>query len=327
MNRYGALFFSFVLVTLICAGPLYGQEKFPTRPIEYIVPAAPGGGADIVSRILADATEQFLGQKIVVINRPGASGSIGLSEIAGARPDGYKIGLAFNGPMTLVPHILQVPYTIDSFTPIMEISEFSSLFCVRPDFPAKTAKEFFEYVKKNPMKVTYGNDGIGNTGHMSAEMIFQAMGVKLRPVPYSGVGDVLKGFLGGQIDVYNGSLQPILPYIETGKARCLFCSTKKGVDAAPGMLTVVDLGIPQAETLIWRGVFGPKGLPADRLAILEKAFQQGARSEKFTKNPAMDPKTGERIVALPGKQFEKIIRAEYAAMGAMAKQLGLVQKK
>jgi tripartite-type tricarboxylate transporter receptor subunit TctC len=302
-------------------------EEFPTRPVEFIVPTRPGGGTDIIGRILAEVAGEFLGQKLVVINKPGASGSIGVSELVTSRPDGYKIGIVYSAPMTMVPHTLKVPYKPDDFTYITQITQAPLIYCVRNDFPAEDAKEFFKYVKKNPGKLTYGNEGIGGSLHLAGERIFRAMDVKLRPVPFPGTGAIVKAFLGGHIDVAGGSVQPMLPHVQAGTIRCLFCSTKEAVEVMPEMMGLAELGIPEVATVSWRGIFGPKGIPSDRVEILRKAFHQAAQSKKFRDTPRLRPETGEKIVISTSRELEELVRSEFNAMKTIAKDLGLGQQK
>lgn len=299
------------------------QEKFPTRPIEVVVPTPPGGGTDTVMRILAEAAEPVLGQKVVVINKPGGSGTVGLNYISQSKPDGYTLGGLWGAPVTMVPHVIKVTFTLDDFSYITQVGKYSSIFCVRSEFPAKTAKEFFEYGAKNPGKLTYANDGVGNSIHFTAERIFPVMGVKLRPVPYGGAGESIKALLGGHVDVYGGSPPPALPHVKAGTVRCLFVATRERLEILPDVPGVADLGHPELDTPIWRGILGPRGIPADRVALLEGAFREAAKSPAFQKTMKG---LGEFIVASTGKEFEQMVRAEAAAMAIIAKQIGLGPK-
>jgi tripartite-type tricarboxylate transporter receptor subunit TctC len=304
-------------------GAVCAQEKFPSRPIEVVVPTPPGGGTDTVMRILAEAAEPILGQKVVVVNKPGGSGSVGLKYIASARPDGYTLGGLWGAPVTMVPHVIRVNFTLDDFSYVAQAGKYASIFCVRSEFPANSAKEFFDYAAKNPGKLTYANDGVGNSIHFSAERIFPQFGAKLRPVPFGGAGESIKALLGGHVDVYGGSPPPALPHMKAGTVRCLFVTTKERVELLPDVPSMTDLGRPDLDTPIWRGVLGPKGIPADRLALLEKAFLEAAKTEPFQKKMK---DLGEFVSPTPGKEFEQLVRNESAAMAAIAKQLGLTPK-
>ena len=325
LSRQGTLLLTLVfLVSGMALTSVAGaQEKFPTRSIEVVVPAAPGGGTDMVMRILAEAAEPILGQKVVVINKPGGSGSVGLNYIAQAKPDGYILGGLWGAPVTMVPHVLKVSFTINDFTYITQVGKYASIFCVRAEFPANNAKEFFEYVAKNPGKLTYANDGVGNSIHFSGERVFIAMKVKLRPIPYGGAGESIKALLGGHVDIYGGSIPPPLPHIKAGTVRPIFITTKERVELLPDVPGVADLGHPELDTPIWRGILGPRGMAADRVAILEKAFREAAQSQRF-RNQMKE--LAEFVVASTGKEFEEMVRAEAAAMAAIAKQIGLAPK-
>ncbi|HSB67881.1 MAG TPA: tripartite tricarboxylate transporter substrate binding protein [Candidatus Methylomirabilis sp.] len=312
-----------LLVVVGVDGLTMAQEKFPAQPIEVIVPTPPGGGTDTVTRILAEAAEPILGQKIVVVNKPGGSGSVGLNYIAKAKPDGYTLGGLWGAPVTMVPHVIKVSFSVDDFTYITQVGKYSSIFCVLSTFPAKTAKEFFEYAAKNPGKLTYANDGVGNSIHFSAERIFPVMQAKLRPVPYGGAGESIKALLGGHVDVYGGSPPPALPHIKAGTVRPLFVTTKERIELLPDVPGMTDLGHPELDTPIWRGILGPKGIPADRVAILERAFREAAKSPSFLQSMK---DLGEFITATTGKEFEQMVKAEAATMAVIAKQIGLAPK-
>jgi len=308
---------------LINVNLINAAEMFPTRPVELIVPAPPGGGTDIMARILSEAIEPFLGQKMVVINKPGGSGTIGLSIIAQAKPDGYTLGCLWNSPLTMVPNMLKVSFTPDDYTYITTVAKGPMIFCVRSEFPAKTPQEFFEYARKNPGKLTYAGDGVGNIVHFSGERVFHAMNVKLRLVPYGGAGESIKALLGGHVDVYGGTVPPALPHIKAGTVRPLFITTKERIEALPDVIGVEDLGHPQVETYIWRGILGPKGIPIDRIGIIDKAVRQAAQTEKVKDQLK---KLGEMTWVISGKQFEEQVRQEITAMATIAKQLGLSPK-
>ena len=170
----------------------------------------------------------------MIENKPGGGGSVGTALITQARPDGYTLLMNFNGPMTTLPHSLQVPYTLDSYTPIIQVGSGSYVLCTAPDFPAANAKELIANLKQNPGKYTYGNDGVGNTMQLAAERIFRHFDVKARPVPFGGAGETARNFLGGHVDFYGGSLPPILPHVAAGKAKCLMLTSAADNPAMPG---------------------------------------------------------------------------------------------
>ena len=312
-----------LLLTLVCVWTAAAGEKFPRRPVELIVPAAPGGGTDIVARILAEAAEPILGQKVVVINKAGGSGTIGLHAITEATPDGHVLGCIYNSPLTMVPNVLRVKFTPDDFSYVTMLAKGPMLFAVRSEFPAKTAAEFFEVAGKSPGKYTYAGDGVGNIVHFAGERVFQAKLVRLRLVPFGGAGESMKALLGGHVNVYGGTVPPAVPHVKADKVRPLFVTSKERVEALPNTPGVKELGKDVPETFIWRGILGPKGIPADRIAILEKAFQQAVQSEAV-RSKLKD--LGEVVAVAGGKEFERAVRDENAEMARVAMELGLSPK-
>ncbi len=302
-------------------GEVFAQEKkFPTRSIELIVATPPGGGNDISARLLSEVMSPALGQKIVISNKPGASQTLGTNETTKAKADGHTILILSNAPLTMAPYVLKVPYSLDDLSYIAWVNKGAIVISVNSDSPIKTAEELFVYAKNNPRKLTYGGDGIGNIGQFAGEKVFYQKGSTFRFVPYNGSGDVVKAILGGHIDVAGSSLMSIMPHIKSGKVRPLFVTTAERVKSLPNVPGTVDLGLPDAATNVWRGILGPKGIPADRLAILEKAFQDACLSPKVKE---FFEQQGDEAVGGPGKEFEKMVRAEAKGNAIIAKQIGL----
>jgi len=319
--RWSSLFVA-LAATLATAG-VSAQEKFPSRPIEIIVPTAAGGGTDIAFRMLAEIAEPMLGQKVVVSNKVGGGGFIGMTAIVRAKPDGYTLGGLWNAPLTMTPHMQPAPYTPNDYTTLTLADSAATIFCTKSDFPANNGKEFIDVLKANPGKYTYGNDGVGGTLHLAAERIFSKMGAKARPVPFAGAGETLKNFLGGHIDIYAGSITPILPYLKDGTAKCLLVTTAKRVETIPQASSLADIGVPEAQTVLWHGLIAPNGVPAERMALLERAFRDAARSDKFREYMQT---RGIEVNASSGAEFRKLIDTEYAAMGEVMKSLGLAKQ-
>jgi tripartite-type tricarboxylate transporter receptor subunit TctC len=317
------LLVTIALLTAVAVSPAMAQEKFPSRPIEVILPVPPGGGSDIAVRLLGELLEPMLGQKIVVVNKPGASGALGMSAIVQARPDGHTLGGLWNAPLTMTPHSHEVPYSSQDYVAISLIDTAPLVMCTKPDFPANSGKEFIEVIRSNPNKYTYGNDGVNGTVHFSTERIFTKLGIKARPVPFGGAGETMKNFLGGHVDIYGGAISTILPQVTAGGAKCLLLTSKEKSAAVPQAASLAELGMPETATYVWHGIIGPKGIPPDRVAILEKAFAQAANDPKFRQS--MESK-GVNVVGSNGAEFRRLIDTEYKAMGEVAKSLGIAKK-
>lgn len=313
-------------VTLVLAGVSAGsssasaQEKFPSRTIEMVIPTAAGGGTDIAMRMLAELAEPLLGQKIAVVNKTGGGGGIGMVAVIKAKADGHTIGGLWNAPLTMTPHLLPVPYAPTDYTTVTLSTWAPLVQCVKAAFPAKTGKELIEEIRKSPDKYTYGNDGVGGTAHLASERIFSKLGVKARAVPFNGAGETLKAFLGGHVDIYAGSIAPIQPYVKDASAKCLVLTSPERNAAVPDAASLTDLGLPNEGTVLWRGIIVPNGIPQDRMAALEKAFVEAAKSEKFRN--FMEAR-GEEAKGSTPAELRKLIDSEFAAMDTITTALGL----
>lgn len=312
-----------VIIPALVAGVAAAEDKYPARPIEVIVPYPPGGGQDIVTRILAEAVEPILGQKLVIANKPGAAGAIGTQGLVQAKPDGYTVESVFIANLVMAPHVLKVAYTPEDYVPVAQLSSLPLVFCVRPDFPARDGKELIAHARQHPEKLTYAGDGVGGGVHLAGERIFQAVGARLRLVPFGGAGESIKALLGGHVDIYGGSIPPALPHAQAGKVRCLLLTSRDRNDQLPGVMGAGDLGVPEAGSVLWRGVIAPKGVPPDRLAILARAFREAVQTERVR---AQLRKLGEDVTASPGEEFGRLIRADYEAFAAVVRQLSLGKK-
>ena len=310
------------LAALPLAGP--AQEKFPSRPITLYIPAPPGGGTDSVGRALAELVEPILGTKVVVENKPGAGGTLGVTLLTQAKPDGYTLAGAYNGPLTALPHTLAVSYGLDSYIPIIEFGASGYVFCVKSDFPVKDAKEMIEHLKKNPGKFTYAVDGIGNTVHLGAEILFNKVGVKARPVPFNGSAEQVRAVLGGHVDIFTGSSGAVLAHVKAGTLKCPFVTTTARNPAVPDAVGLGDLGVSDFQAALWWGLIAPKGTPPDRVKILEDAFRKAMESPKFK---AVLATLGATAPTGGSKEFANHIKTEYDLSGAAVKQLGLTPKQ
>jgi tripartite-type tricarboxylate transporter receptor subunit TctC len=288
--------------------------------IRLIVPTAAGGGTDGFFRVLAKEATPFFKDPIVVINAPGAGGTIGVAQMVHATPDGQTLAAVWLGPVTVSPHTMKVPYTPNDYIPVIQLTSAPYVFCVHPDFPATDGKSFIEELRKNPDKYTYGDDGAGGPGQLAAERIFRAMKVSARDIPYKGAGETLTGFLGKHIDIYVGSVPPILQYAQIGQAKCVLLSSAERVASLPSASGLRDLGIAEDETILWRAVLAPKGTPPAKIAELEAGFEKAANQPATRK--FLDD-AGEQLLIRKGAALRQYIDKEYEALGKLTKELNL----
>jgi tripartite-type tricarboxylate transporter receptor subunit TctC len=320
-RRSGSIITALVCVAAgLAAHAVRAEDAYPRKPITLIVPGPPGGGTDLLARQVAEAVRPTLGVRVVVENKSGAGGALGITLITEARPDGYTLGFVFNGPLTAVPSTRQVAYTVNSYKPLVQIGYSSYVMCVAPDFPASNAHEFLNVLKQNPGKYTYGTDGVGGTMQLAAEQIFQNFGIKETAVPFGGAGETARNFLGGHIDIYGGSLQAILPNVEAKKAKCLLLTSGSDNKAVPQASGVDALGLPKASAGLWWGVIGQKDLPAPIVKTLIDAFTQAAKSPSV--QAALASVNADPVVHGP-EEFRKMIEQEATGFSAVATRLGL----
>jgi tripartite-type tricarboxylate transporter receptor subunit TctC len=294
--------------------------EYPARTIELTIPAGAGGGTDTSARKLAILLEEKLGTSIAILNVGGGGGSVGASQFMQAKPDGYSLFATWNSPLTTVPQVQNVAYTLDSFTPIVSTSETAYTLCVKADFPASTGEEFLAELQANPGKYTYGNDGIGGTMQLAAERIFQARGIEAVAIPFGGAGETLQNFLGNHVDIYGGSISPVLPYVENGEAKCLLVTSAADVPALPGASGLAALGLGDKETLLWRAILGPKGLDPEIVTLLADTIEEAVNDPSYVE---FLKTKGEVPNVVKGEALGARLKSEYDALAEVSKALGL----
>lgn len=303
---------------LATAPPLFAD--YPERAIEMIIPAGAGGGTDTSARKLALLLEEKLGTSIAILNVEGGGGSVGASQFMQKKPDGYSLFATWNSPLTTVPQVQKVAYSLDSFTPIASTSETAYTLCVNADFPATTGAEFLDELEDNPDKYTYGNDGIGGTMQLAAERIFQSRDIKAIPIPFGGAGETLQNFLGGHVDIYGGSISTVLPYVENGEAKCLLVTSATEVPALPGAAGLDELGLGDKETLLWRAVLGPKGLDQAIVDKLSAVIEEAVNDPDYVEFLATK---GEVPNVVTGADLGARLQSESEGLAAVSAALGL----
>jgi tripartite-type tricarboxylate transporter receptor subunit TctC len=247
------------------------QAPYPNKPIRFVVPFAAATGADILCRVLTQELAGVLGQAVVVDNRGGAAGSIGSVEIAKAAPDGYTIGYANVGTLSINRSLLpSLPYNPDAFTPIANLGRVQNVLVVRNDLPVKTVQQLIDYARKNPGKLNMASGGNGTTGHLGGELFKAMAGVFMVHVPYRGAGQALTDLMGGQADLMFDNIASALPHIKAGRVRALGVSGAQRSPVLPDLPTIQEAGLKNYETTAWGGVVGPPGMAAELVQRLNR---------------------------------------------------------
>ncbi len=307
-------------IAALCLSLLLNGQAYAQTVTKLIVPTAPGGGTDALFRVVSKDAQRFLGGPISIQNIPGAGGTIGLAQVVNATPDGYTLAGVWPAPVTVVPQTSKVPYTPNDYIPVIQLSTAPYIFCVHPDFPANDGKSFIEEVRKNPKKYTYGTDGLGGPAQLATERIFRAQNVQAVDVPYKGAGETIIGFLSNQIDIYVGSIPPVLQHANIGKAKCLLVSSVNRNAQFPNASSLKDIGLAKEETLLWRIILAPKGTKPERLGQIVSAYSQAMKEPDTLRY--LD-EVGESSAVLTGKELQDKLNQEYAAFSLIAKSLNM----
>ena len=297
-----------------------GQD-FPSRPITIVVGFEPGGGTDTTARIVAKALGDQLGQQVIVENRAGAGGTIGVAHVAKETPDGYTIVLANVGALTANPFIMHLTYDpLKDLTPISMACIFANVFVVQPGLGVKTLADYVKLAKAKPKTVTYASSGVGGAGHLAGELLAIVAKVQLVHVPYKGGGPAMRGFLSKEVDSFVATPVSSIKQIEAGKAVAIATTGSKRAELMPDVPTVAEQGYPGYEALNWYGFLGPAGLPKP---IVERLHGEIAKALANPEVVAAMKKTGVEPQSSRPEEFAAYIKKEYETWGKVIKQAGI----
>jgi tripartite-type tricarboxylate transporter receptor subunit TctC len=293
-----------VLAVVVPAG--VSAQKYPTKPIRLIAPFPPGGGTDILSRLIAGPVSESFGQTVVVDNRPGAGGSIGAELTALAEPDGYTL-IMVSSSYTAGAAFHKVPYDpVNGIQPILLVGTTGLVMTVHPSVPAKSAKEFIDHAKSRPGKVNYATVGVGSVTHLAHEQLKLMAGIDIVHIPYKGGGPALTAVVTGESQVSMISMVPTLPHVRAGRLRAVGVTTPARMEQMPDVPAIAET-VRGFEVVHWYGIWGPKGLPAP---IVERWNKEAS---KVLTTPDMKRQmTGEGLTVGGGapEELYKVIRRD-----------------
>ena len=302
-----------LLVLACCALPLAAfAQAWPSKPIRFVVPFAPGGTSEIVARSVAHELSAQLGQSVYVENKAGGAGTIAMGDVRNAPADGHTIILGHVGVLAVNPYAMKNhPYDVNKdFLPVALLARVPNVFVVNAEtVKARDLKEFVAMAKANPGKLNYGSAGNGSSGHLATEYLKMAAGLDVQHVPYKGTGPMLQDLLGGRIESTNAGAPALLPHIKSGKLRAIAVGSAKRIPALPDVGTVAEAGYPDFETSQWYGVIVRAGTPPEVIAKLNAAINQALQSSSVTQRYANDNAVAE--IGTP-EQFGAFIAKEQA---------------
>ena len=298
-------------------------QDWPTKPIRFVVPFAPGGTSEIVARSVAQELSKQLNQTVYVENKPGGAGTIAMQEVAHAAPDGHTIILGHVGTLAVNPYAMKKhPYDVNKeFVPVALLARVPNIFVINADVPAKDFKEFVALAKKDPGKLNYGSAGNGSAGHLAFEYLKSVTGTFVVHIPYRGTGPQLQDLLAGRTEASSAGAPAMMPHIKSGKLRAIAVGTPERIRSLPDVPTVAEMGYPGFETSQWYGVLAPAGTPrpiVERMAAeLNKALRSGAVAQRFAADDAV-PGSGSP------EAFAAFIRQEQARWSDVVKRAAIV---
>lgn len=315
--RFNALA-ALALVALAANGVPALAQDWPSKPIRVIVNFGPGGSADNTMRPYAERLSKVLGQQVVIENRGGASGALGLEAVTKSAPDGHTFGLTPSLSMVILPHTRKTPYDpLKDLKPVVNMTTGTLLFAVHPSIPAKTIQEFASYAKANPGKVSWGTAGIGSYGHLMCEAFKLTAGVDILHVPYRGGGESLADFLAG---VHQVHADPnTLPHVAAGKANLLAVSDRQRHPSFPNVPLMKEI-YPEFDFVVWFGMFAPAGTP-DAIVKKMNAAVNGISADPALKEQLL--KSALAPVIQTPEELTALLKSDHARYEALVKKLNL----
>jgi tripartite-type tricarboxylate transporter receptor subunit TctC len=311
-------------LAVVFAATAYAQsaKEYPSRPVRIIVPQAAGSGVDLTARVVAQKLTEAWGQQVVVDNRPGANGIIGLEAGAKAKPDGYTLSLGVPSSLTMNPYVYKtLPYdTLRDFVPVTQTATNTFGLVINPSLPVRNVKDLVILAKSRPGEVSFGSFGIGNQTHLGGELFSSQIGIRLLHVPYKGETPAVVDLLSGQIAMIFSPMQGVVPHIRVGKLKLLATCGTSRARAFPDAPTMTESGYKTIVITGWTGLLAPTGTPHDIVDKLQKEI--AARLLVPETRDSLASQGAEPVASTP-EQFAAFIRAEMAKWSAVIKQAGL----
>jgi tripartite-type tricarboxylate transporter receptor subunit TctC len=260
--------------------PAFSQD-WPQRQIRIIVSFGPGGGADIIGRILAEGMQERFGKPVIVENKPGAGGIIGNDSVAKAAPDGHTLGIMTAGQIIAAVTRKSMPYATEALTPVARVADASLIIAARPDFPANDARELVRLAKADPGKIVFASPGFAATQHFAGELFKQIAGADLLHVPYRTTPEAIAAVLGKQADVLFDTVSALIGQVQSGSLKALAVTGKDRFPAVPDVPAAIESGVlPGYDVTTWYGVFGPPDMPGAVVARLNRTLMELIQEDK-----------------------------------------------
>jgi tripartite-type tricarboxylate transporter receptor subunit TctC len=299
----------------------FAQQHYPTKPVRFLVPQAPGGGADLLVRTIQNKLQAFFGQPVVVENKPGAGGNIGTAEGARSPPDGHTLVFVNMSTMAINPHIYKNPgYHVSDFAPVTNMASVTNLICVNPKVPAQSLGELIALARAKPGDISYATAGNGSENHLMGELLKSMAGFDMLHVPYKGGGPAVIAAVGGEVSAIVADPLSAISHVKSGKLRALAVTSGQRVKSFPDIPTVAEAGVAGYEANGWRGLVLPKGASKEVVAAVHKGVTSALG------DPDIAAKLSEQLYQPVGnspEEFEQYIRSENEKWSTLIKKINL----
>ncbi len=317
--------FKWILVAIACiaaSAPVLSQNSYPTKPIRLVVPFVPGGSTDLIARIMGQKLDEALGQQVVVENRAGAGGNIGVEYVAKSAPDGYTLIFGHIGTFGFGPSLYQkLPYDpVKDFAPITLFAMVPNMLVVHPALPAKTVKELIALAKARPGQMNYGSSGNGSASHLASEYFKLLSKTDIIAIPYKGTGPLVTDLIAGQTSLTITGVPPLYPFVQSGRLRGIAVGSVKRLALMPDLPTIAEAGVPGYESSTWFGPLAPAKTPREIILRLNtellKILQRPDIKARFAAEGA------EGLGSTP-EEFGTYIKSEIDRWGRVIKAAGV----
>jgi tripartite-type tricarboxylate transporter receptor subunit TctC len=324
-KRLRAVFMLACVAASALAAPLPAfSQDWPQRQIRIIVSFGPGGGADIIGRILAEGMQERFGKPVIVENKPGAGGIIGNDSVAKAAPDGHTLGIMTAGQIIAAVTRKSMPYATEALTPVARVADASLIIAARPDFPANDARELVRLAKADPGKIVFASPGFAATQHFAGELFKQIAGADLLHVPYRTTPEAIAAVLGKQADVLFDTVSALIGQVQSGSLKALAVAGKDRFPAVPDVPAAIESGVlPGYDVTTWYGVFGPPDMPRAVVARLNRTLMELIQEDKVRQRLAG---VGVVVRGSTAEQFGAFMADESKRWDAVREAAGIAQQ-
>jgi len=313
---------SIIALAMLGTAPAGLAQSYPAKPIRLVLPYPPGGGSDTIARPLAQKLSEGLGQQVVVENRGGAGGNIGMEAVARSAPDGYTLVFALTAQLAVNPGLYpKLPYDpIRDYAPITLLGSGGYILVVHPSLPVKSVKELVAFAKARPGQIAYSSSGNGSGGHLAEELFNNMSGIRMLHVPYKGGGPALMDMIAGQVQLLFATQLASWPHVQSGRIRALAVSTAKRPASLPNLPTVAEAGVPGFDAGVWYAVLAPAGTSREIVMRLNGEIARVLNQPDYRNllvNNTIDP------IGSPPEELARTIKSEIAKWAKVIKDAGV----